>query len=406
MKEHPDNLGNIHDGWLLPDGVEEVLPQDARRIEKLRRRLIDLFDGWGYDLVMPPLVDYLESLLSGTGHDVELKTFTLTDQLTGKMMGVRADMTPQVARMDSHSLQCGEPSRLCYIGSVLHTLPDGLSGQRNPIQVGAELYGHDGIESDAEIISLMLESLKLAGFPNVHVDVGHMGVFRSLVGAAGLSDVIEEQLFAAMQRKATFDLVELLDKIEISNQFRYMFLALVDLNGGTDVIIKAREQLRDAPEAVILCLDRLEKIAELVELRSGGQHLHFDLSELRGYRYEQGVVFAAFVPGRGQEIARGGRYDGIGEGYGHSRPAVGFSTDLKSLINLTQEEQDKKRSTVLAPCIYDVNLVKEVTRLREEGRRVVWVLPDHEGNLPNVEGASVMTKVGEHWMIGTADEKR
>lgn len=364
------------DRWLLPEGIEEALPARAARLERCRRRLLDLFSSWGYDLVIPPLIEYLESLLTGTGPDLDLQTFKLIDQLTGRLMGVRADMTPQVARIDAHHLRREGPVRLCYLGTVLHTRPDGLSGSRSPIQVGAELYGHAGTESDCEVLCLMLETLAAAGLEQVHLDLGHAGIFRALTRAAELPEDAESQLFETLQRKAPSEIEALLAELEVQPALAAGLRALCDLNGGAGVLEAARRALRRAPREARAALESLQAVAEAMHERLPAVALHFDLAELRGYRYEQGIVFAAFVPGHGQEVARGGRYDGIGGVFGRQRPAIGFSADLKTLVALGAEgDSFAAVRGILAPWDADPGLQARVRELRAAGERVIFELP-------------------------------
>lgn len=316
------------DRWLLPDGIEEVLPPEAARIEAARRQVLDLFHRWGYEFVVTPHIEYLESLLTGAGQDLDLRTFKVTDPASGRLMGFRADITPQVARMDAHSLRREGPSRLCYAGSVLHAQPRALSTSRSPIQLGAELYGDPSPASDVEVISLMLEMLEMAEVPDVHMDLGHVGIYRGLARAAGLSGEVEQQLFDALQRKAV-DEVEALTA-DLPAELRGMLRALAELCGGRDALEQGRARLAAAPADVQVALNELIEIADSLAGRFPGLPLYFDLGELRGYHYHTGVVFAAFVPGVGQSIAQGGRYDDIGADFGRARPATGFSTDLKS----------------------------------------------------------------------------
>ena len=364
--------------WLLPAGIDELLPEDARRLESLRRQLLDLFDSWGYDLVVPPLVEYLESLLTGTGSELDLQTFKVTDQLTGRMMGVRADMTPQVARIDAHHLRRSAPSRLCYMGTVLHTLPDGFAGTRSPYQVGAELYGHAGIESDAEILCLMIEALRLCRIEALYVDFGHVGIFRSLSKRAGLAPEQEAILFDMLQRKALPEMHEYLDSLGLSAEDHNYLAALATLNGDAEVLAQAQSMLAGAGEAVQSALDNLAAVAAMVNRRMPDISLHYDLAELRGYHYQTGVVFAAFAAGYGQEIARGGRYDDIGQVFGHSRPATGFSADLRSAIAIGRLDL-QSRKAILAPALEDAALRSKITELRAQGERVLVELPGQAG---------------------------
>jgi ATP phosphoribosyltransferase regulatory subunit len=365
--------------WLLPEGIEEALPEQARQLENLRRRLLDLFESWGYDLVMPPFIEYLESLLTGTGNDLDLQTFKLTDQLTGRMMGVRADMTPQVARIDAHHLKTTAPTRLCYNGTVLHTRPGGFAGSRSLLQVGAELFGHGGIESDVEVLHLMVETLRQAGVAEIYLDLGHVGVYRGLVAQAKLDADQEAILFDALQRKAKPEIADILNDWSLDKAVAGMVIALTELNGNESVLTEARAVLKHANRSVHDALDNLQQIASLLQQRLPDLKLHYDLAELRGYHYHTGAVFAAYVPGRGQAIAQGGRYDGIGRAFGLSRPATGFSTDLRTLALLTQQKIEGKPG-ILAPAEGDASLHTTIEKLRVAGERVIIELPGQQGD--------------------------
>jgi len=386
--------------WLLPEGIEELLPEQAEPLERLRRSLLDLFAAWGYRLVIPPIIEHLESLLVGTGRDLELQTFKLTDQLTGRLLGVRADMTPQVARIDAHRLKSSAPARLCYVGPVLHTRPQGFARTRSPFQVGAELYGHDGIVSDAEILQLMVETLDIAGLSRPHIDLGHVGVFRGLAREAQLAPEQEQVLFDALQRKAQPEIETYLASLAISPEQRRMLTALVDLNGDERVLAEARAALRSAGSAVQQALANLEQIAQLAQRRMPGSALHFDLAELRGYHYQTGVVFAAFVPGHGQEIARGGRYDDIGRAFGGARPATGFSTDLETLIMLGPRQADQQ-GAVFAPNVDDAALQAVVADLRRQGQRVCMELPGQSGTAQEMGCDRILERGDGTWQIKT-----
>lgn len=364
------------DRWLLPDGIEEVLPPEAARIEAARRQVLDLFQRWGYDFVVTPHIEYLESLLTGAGQDLDLRTFKVTDPQSGHLMGFRADITPQVARIDAHTLRREGPNRLCYAGSVLHAKPRALSTSRSPIQLGAELYGDASPASDVEVISLMLEMLELAAVPDVHMDLGHVGIYRGLAKAAGLSGEVERSLFDALQRKAVDEVAEL--TADLPYELASMLRSLAELCGSREVLDLAQGVLMDAPTDVHRALDELIAIADALELRYPELPLYFDLGELRGYHYHTGVVFAAFVPGVGQSIAQGGRYDDIGADFGRARPATGFSTDLKTLVTLGNMALDQSIPGIWAPDSHDPYLWYEVKRLRAEGQRVVQALPGQE----------------------------
>lgn len=358
--------------WLLPEGIEEILPDEALRLERLRRNLLDLLGTWGYELTMPPLIEYLDALLTGTGRDLDLQTFKLTDQLSGRLMGVRADMTPQAARIDAHYLKRECPVRLCYAGSVLRTRPDTFAGSRELLQLGAELFGHAGPESDIEIVGLMLAALSAAGLKDIHLDLGHVGVFRGLANAAGLPEALENELFEALQRKARSQVESLLAQCNADATIKKMLAALIDLNGGVETLGTARNILREAPLAVHEALANLEAIA--ANVAGIGQPVYFDLAELRGYRYYTGVVFSAFMPGQGQAVAQGGRYDGIGRAFGRARAATGFSTDLRRLSRFSGSSSVSTSKGILAPMGEDTDLAQAITGLRASGERVVQSL--------------------------------
>jgi len=367
------------DRWLLPEGIEELLPLEAEQLEALRRKLLDLFRNWGYELVMPPLVEYIESLLTGTSNDLDLKTFKITDQLTGRLMGVRADMTPQAARIDAHRLKRTTPVRLCYLGTVLHTLPDGFARSRNPLQVGAELYGHAGIESDLEVLSLMLETLTLTGVQGICLDLGHVGIYRGLVREANLNQEQEKTLFDALQRKAGSEIEELLLQFTLTKTYRQRFALLAELNGGIEVLEEGRSVLRGASAETLNALEGLCGLAQAVQRRLPETPLHFDLAELRGYHYHTGAVFAAYVAGHGQAVAQGGRYDDIGVVFGRARPATGFSADLKTLASISSSAPAATISAIFAPWVEDAALDASIRSLRAEGERVICALPGQEG---------------------------
>lgn len=389
--------------WLLPAGIEEILPPQAQVMEALRRDLLDLYRSFGYELVIPPFIDYLESLLTGTGRDLDLQTFKLTDQESGRLLGVRADMTPQVARIDAHHLRREGPTRLCYLGTVLHTRSDGFAGTRSPLQIGAEIYGHSGPESDTEIIRLVMKTLELAGISDAYLDLGHVGIYRGLARQAGLDGEQELRLFEALQRKALPEINALIREWGVQGAAARMLLALAELNGD-DALERAREQLADAAHPVISALDHLERVAVLMRRWLPELPVHFDLAELRGYHYKTGVVFAAFVPGWGQEIARGGRYDDIGRVFGRARPAVGFSTDLKGLLRLGTglPERYAAAPAVFAPALEDPALQEAVSALRAAGRRVLVELPGQYFGARDLGCGEVLVREGERWVLHPA----
>ncbi len=381
--------------WLLPEGIEEVLPPQAEHLEALRRKLLDYYASCGYELVLPPFIEYLDSLLTGTGNDLDLQTFKLTDQLSGKLMGVRADITPQVARIDAHQLKRETPTRLCYIGTVLHTRPDGFAGSRSPLQVGLELYGHAGVDSDIEVLELMVDTLALTGIEEPYIDLGHVGIFRGLAAQAGLDEQTEAELFDALQRKARAEIEALLDSDTATGR---MLCTLVDLNGGPEVLDEARRLLAEAAPAVHAALDNLTQIAAGVQQRIPGLSLHFDLAELRGYHYHTGAVFAAFIPGQGQAIAQGGRYDDIGQVFGRARPATGFSADLKTLATLSPP-QGNAAGAIFAPAGDDPALRAQVRALREAGERVICALPGQNGEAAQMGCDRILECVDGRWDV-------
>ncbi|MCH8264753.1 MAG: ATP phosphoribosyltransferase regulatory subunit, partial [Proteobacteria bacterium] len=321
--------------WLLPDGVEEILPEEARKLECLRRQLLDLYESWGYQLVITPLIEFLDSLLVGSSHDLDLHTFKITDQLSGRMMGIRADITPQVARIDAHCLDHAGPVRLCYADSVLHTRPRGLLTSRVPIRVGAELYGHAGVECDIELVCLMHATLAAAEIGDIQIVLGHVGLFRSLLMAAKLEQAVEQTLFDAVQRKAYSEIDSVLEESVNDKSLGEMLRRLSRLSGGEDTLVEAIEVFDKAPVAIKSELQELVAIVEGVKKRLPGIVLNFDLCELRGYEYHTGIVFAAYTPEYGRAVAKGGRYDHIGEVFGRARPASGFDSDLKTLAKLS-----------------------------------------------------------------------
>lgn len=384
--------------WILPEGIEESLPQTAAQMETLRRELLDLYATWGYELVIPPFIDHIESLLTGTGHDLDLQTFKLVDQMSGRTLGIRADMTPQVARIDAHQLQRNAPTRLCYIGTVLHTRPESLGDSRSPMQVGAELYGHAGVESEVEILGLMLQTFATVGVENVYLDLGNVDVFRGLAKQADLSSEVESQLFEMMQRKAVTEINELLQTLEMDESVRNMLSQLPVLNGGVAVLKTARDVLAAASSDVREAINYLEKTASLLTQRFGSMPLNFDLAELHGYHYKTGVVFAAFVPQRGQAIARGGRYDDIGSLFGRARAATGFSTDLKTLISLSSKTPSAAEK-IFAPASDDEALKNKISVLRAEGLIVIEQLPGQDADAKAMGCEKSLQLVDAEWQV-------
>lgn len=381
--------------WLLPEAIEDVLPRDATRIEVLRRGLLDEFARHGYQFVIPPLLEYVESLLTGSGHDLDLRTFKLVDQLSGRSMGVRADITPQVARIDAHLLNRKGVTRLCYSGSVLHTLPAGFNATREPLQIGAELYGHAGLEADIEVIRLLAAALGLCDIAASRFDLGHVGVFRALTRQAGLAPEAEEELFGALQGKDLPAVRELV--ADIADPFRSALLALSDLYGDRGALDQAERVLPALP-AIAAALSELRRLAEAF----ADLPLSFDLADLRGYHYHSGVVFAAYCAGSPGAVALGGRYDDFGRVYGRARPATGFSMDLRELARLSP---DRERSgAILAPWPEDDALHAEAVRLRAKGEYVVLALPGHEGTWREAGCDRILVRSGNNWIIESLEE--
>ncbi len=391
--------------WLLPDGFEEILPADAGRLEQLRSRLLKVFSCWGYELVIPPMIDFLQTLLIGSGHDLDLQTFKLTDQLSGELLGIRADMTPQVARIDAHHLSGERPNRLSYVGTVLHSVGDPLEKTRSPMQIGAELYGHQGIESDIEIIQLMLEILAVSGLQEVHLDLGHVSIFRELAKFAELSEQQETELFDVLQRKARPELAQIVSHYSCKQQVKELFLKLPELNGDIDILSKAKDCLAIAGDKVQKSLFELQEITGKLAVNYPLLPISFDMAELRGYRYHTGVVFSAFVPEVGKEVARGGRYDNIGSVFGRARAATGFSSDLKLLTSIsrnmyTNEEQEK----IFAPAVDDPDLSEYIKELRAEGNIVIQQLSGQSADAKVMQCTKIIEKQGQSWQVVSLTE--
>jgi len=384
--------------WLLPDGIEEVLPPMAGRVETLRRNLLDLYKSWGYDLVIPPFVEFLESLLTGVGSDLDLKTFKVTDQLTGRLMGVRADMTPQVARIDAHSLKHQGPTRLCYSGSVLHTRAANMLASRSPIQMGAELYGCNSLSADVEIVSLMLETINCAGLNDVCLDIGNVAIYRHLIAAAGLNEAQEKALFALLQRKDKAELRVFLDNQVVDSAVAKQLSVLADLHGDKTVLQRALVELADAPAEVLNEIELLTELAQAIEQSFPDMALYFDLSELRGYQYHTGIVFSAYAQGHGQAIAKGGRYDDIGKVFGRARPATGFSTDLKALIEATVANAIEN-AVILAPEGYDAPLLSLIRSLRESDHVVIRALAGDASQEGQHEASQHIVNKDGQWVV-------
>ena len=367
--------------WLLPEGIEELLPERASQLEALRRRLLDQCGTWGYRYVIPPLVEFTDSLLIGLGADLDLVTCKFTDQMSGRMLGVRADITPQAARMDAHSLAENGVTRLCYAGSTLQSTPQSVIGGRAPIQLGAELFGCDAIEADSEIISLMLSTFACAGVSRaLTLDIGHIGIYDALFSNANLDPEIESQMFDALQRKSTPDIERLSSSLpdDVSQRLRQ----LASLHGSPEVLLEARTLFSNEP-VVLAALDDLDTVLAQAQQAFPDVGVYVDLTELRGFRYHTGLVFAVYLEGRGSAVAKGGRYDNIGAVFGRDRPATGFAIDLKALVDdMTPVEHS--RPPIIAPPSDAPELRVAIAGLRAKGRTVVvdlapgLALPDAE----------------------------
>lgn len=357
--------------WLLPENLADILPAEARRIEELRRTLLDLYRSYGYELVMPPLVEYLDSLLSGAGRDLNLRTFKLVDQLSGRTLGVRADMTPQVTRIDAHLLNRSGVTRLCYCGSVLHTRAAGFTATREPLQIGAELYGHRGVEADVEIIQLALSSAYAAGLHQARIDLGHAGIVRSLLDVDTLALSRAEPICEALRTKDGPGLKPLLDGLpaELADALH----KLVYLYGDASVLARARAELPSLP-GVVAALDNLEALVQALPQ----DRVSIDLADARDYHYHTGAVFALYVDGWPDMVVRGGRYDDVGKAFGRARPATGFSLDLRVLAGLLPPA--KSAMAILAPWGSQPELVRAVADLRAAGNIVVQSLPGTEAD--------------------------
>lgn len=314
--------------WLLPEGVEEILPDEAIKLEMLRRAVLDDLTERGFDLVMPPVMEFVDALLTGTGEELDTQTYKFMDQHTHRMLGIRADITPQIARIDSHYLADREVNKLCYAGTVLRTQPAQMGGQRELLQIGAEVFGIADESADMQVIDAMLQTLTLSRAPDITLSIGHVGIYRALLQHQSIDGKVEQRLRDVLLRKSRPDLAELQTKIDVGP-----FNALLDLQGGVDVLTSARDTLSGDDE-LQSALQQLSNVAEHLQTSAPKVKVHIDLADVAGYRYHTGLKYDAFVSGRGRAVAQGGRYDRIGKLFGRSRPATGFSADLKTLVKL------------------------------------------------------------------------
>jgi ATP phosphoribosyltransferase regulatory subunit len=388
--------------WILPDGVQETLPPDAQAVELLRRKILQTYHLWGYDLVMPAMIEYMDSLLTGTAHSLDTKTFALVDQLSGKQMGVRSDMTPQVARIDAHLLADDQHqhriSRLCYCGHLLHAQGEGITSSRTPLQIGAEIFGNDTIAADVEVVSLMIETLHAAALKTISIDIGHVGIFRSLERKTSLDTDQENNLFDMLQRKSIPELRRYLQQLPLTNHLRNQFQQLALLNGGISILDEARKIYADCNDDLRQSIDHMQAVVEAVQSKFPDTLIHCDLSELRGYSYHTGLVFAAFLPGQGKEIARGGRYDDVGRVFGNARPATGFSADLINLYQLSNASSQRDAG-ILAPGEADPDLLKVIQKLRQDKQRVIVDLSGGSSEPGDQQCDRKLVRQADGWVV-------
>ncbi len=384
--------------WVLPDHIADVLPSEARHIEELRRSLLDAARGYGYELVMPPLLEYLESLLTGTGEALDLQTFKLVDQLSGRTMGVRADSTPQVARIDAHLLNRQGVARLCYCGPALHTAPAKPHATREPLQFGAEIYGHGGREADLEVMLLAIDCLHRAGLKDLTVDLADAQIVRSLLGGAPVFGEQLAQIHAALSSKDVTTLCELTAGFpEAQTQ---ALVQLTKLYGNEDVLIEAEKCIETGlwpANNLRGVLSNLKWLADHLKAAQPSVKVSFDLSDARGYAYYTGARFAIYAPSASDAVARGGRYDEVGAVFGRNRPAVGFSLDVKDLVAAAPIQ--KLRTAIAAPWGESAALREAIARLRAAGETVVCVLPGHEAESQEFDCDRVLAEVAGQWVV-------
>lgn len=396
---------SVSERWLLPDGVDELLPPEASAVEQLRRTILDVYASYGYELVSPPLIEYIESLLTGTGNDLDLQTFKVTDQMTGRLMGVRADITPQVARIDTHLLKSSGLSRLCYVDSVLHTKPAHTLTNRCPIQIGCELFGEANQSADVEIISLMLETLKASKIENIHVDLAHVGIYRGLIESAEFDQATEAKVFAALSRKSIPELDALAQEDSKNANIISLIRDIANLSGGVEALDKIQASVESlslsAAESICCAISELKRISEQIQKRYTNVEIGVDFCELRGYNYHTGIMFSAFSMGYGYALAKGGRYDDIGRGFdrnssAESRPATGFSADLKSIVRLAQLSKVEKQR-IFAPAGDDPALLEQIGELRQV-HCVIQALGNNDSAASlNCDSELVLT--GSEWQV-------
>jgi len=314
--------------WLLPEGVEEILPAEAQKLEMLRRSILDDLASKGFQLVMPPVMEFVDALLTGTGEQLDTQTYKFMDQHTNRMLGIRADITPQIARIDSHYLADQEVNHLCYAGSVLRAQPAEMGGQRELLQIGAEIFGIADETADIQVIEAMLQALELSKASSVTFSIGHVGIYRALIKAQGLDSTQEQILRDVLMRKSSPDLAALANDLEVAD-----FESLIGLQGDASVLLRAHDELPNNPE-ITASLEQLNTVIKQLNISNRDINIHVDLADVTGYGYHTGLKYSAYVDGRGRAVAQGGRYDRIGQEFGRPRPATGFSADLKTLIKL------------------------------------------------------------------------
>jgi ATP phosphoribosyltransferase regulatory subunit len=376
--------------WVLPDHIADVLPSEARRIEELRRELLDMARCYGYELVMPPMLEHLESLLTGTGQELNLQTFKLVDQLSGRSLGLRADTTPQVARIDAHLLNRQGVTRLCYCGPVLHARPSSPHATREPLQFGAEIYGHAGLEADLEAVELALDSLHIVGVKSVTLDVADVRVVNALVQGLNLSPEVMADLHTALSVKDSTWLQKL--TLDMPDAARKALAVLPSLYGDASVLEEAERVLPSSP-LMQQALSQLKWLAQHLP----DTNLSFDLADLSGYAYYSGLRFAVYATGQHDAILRGGRYDEVGAVFGRKRPAVGFSLDLKTLVGLVPEVP--VRAAIRAPWNESQSLRQAIVRLRGQGETVVRVLPGHESEILEFHCDRELREIDGQWKL-------
>ena len=383
--------------WLLPEGVDEILPPRAILLEQMCRKLIDLFSSWGYEFVIPPMMEYLESLLTATGEDLDLQTYKITDQLSGRLMGIRADITPQVARIEAHLLKRNIPTRLCYLGSVLHSRTNNSGDSRSPLQLGAELFGHEGVSSDIEIVKLMLATLDAVRISNICLDVGHIGIFRSLISKSQLNSMQESEVFEIVKRKAKDELKIFYKKLKINDDSSKAMLDLIDLHGDAGILDDAIHAFDKLSPDIRKYVNEVKTLTDSI-IDKFDVSINIDLSELRGYNYHTGMIYTAFVPNEGKGIAFGGRYDDIGSAFGKARPATGFSTDMKQLLelqNISEDTPDK----IFAPVDDNDSLQKKITELREQGKIVIQELEGQNATAKEMNCNQTLVCENDQWVV-------